>query len=110
MATKKAKQVKAAKKADTVSASDAPRISLRGKTLMGTVTSAKATQTVTVMWERRQYVPKYERYERRQSKVQAHNPDAIGAQEGDVVRIKECRPLSKTKHFVVTEIIKRTEQ
>ena len=84
-------------------------VSLRGMEFVGTVTSAKATRTVSVSWDRRVFVKKYERYEKRRSKVAAHNPPGIDAQEGDLVRIKECRPLSKTKHFVVTEIIERQE-
>jgi ribosomal protein S17 len=48
-----------------------------------------------------QYVPKYERYERRKSRIVVHNPECIRAREGDVVVVAECRPLSKTKSFVV---------
>ncbi len=79
-------------------------ISLRGKEFVGKVTSAKMSKTVTVSWEWRRYVPKYERYEKKRSKVKAHN--TINAKEGDIVRIRETRPLSKTKHFVVVEILK----
>jgi len=105
MAAKKtAKTV--AQGADENSASTT-QISLRGQEFVGTVVSAKAHRTVTVSWERRRYVPKYERYEKRRSKVAAHNPDEMAAKEGDLVRIKESRPLSKTKHFVVTEILTR---
>jgi small subunit ribosomal protein S17 len=56
---------------------------------------------------RRVYVPKYERYLNRRSKVKAHNPVEISAKEGDTVIIKECRPISKTKKFVVVEVIKK---
>lgn len=103
MAAKKTAKI-VALEADEMNASP---IALRGQEFVGTVVSAKAHRTVSVSWERRRYVPKYERYEKRSSKVAAHNPDEIAAQEGDVVRIKESRPLSKTKHFVVTEIITR---
>ncbi len=72
-----------------------------GRTFTGVVTSDRMTRTVTVMWERRHYVPKYQRYERRFSKVKAHNPDDIDAKKGDVVTIMETRPLSKTKHFII---------
>lgn len=84
-------------------------ISVRGKTFTGTVVSAKMHNTVVVEWERRVQVPKYERFEKRRSKVAAHNPSEINAQEGDVVKIKETRPLSKTKNFVVVEIIKKAQ-
>jgi len=78
---------------------------VRGRVLTGVVTSDKMSKTVTVSWVRRAYIPKYERYETRRSKVKAHNSDCIGAKKGDVVKIVETKPLSKTKHFVVIEII-----
>lgn len=108
MAAKKTAKVKPAETA--ASAGSESTISLRGKTFVGTVVSAKASKTVTVAWERRKFVPKYERYERRRSKVAAHNPENINAKEGDMVRIMECRPISKTKHFVVTEIVTEGQQ
>ncbi len=59
------------------------------------------SKTVTVEWTRRHYIPKYERYEKRRTRVKAHNPDEIDAQVGDIVTIKETRPLSKTKNFII---------
>jgi len=53
--------------------------------------------------ERMQVIPKYERYERRTSKLHAHNPPCIAARAGDRVKIMECRRLSKTKSFVVVQ-------
>lgn len=81
--------------------------STRGRTFTGTVTSDKMTKTVTVEFERRHFVPKYERYERRSTKVKAHNPEDMNAREGDVVTIRETRPISKTKNFIVTNIEER---
>jgi small subunit ribosomal protein S17 len=78
----------------------------RGRTFTGTVVSSKAQKTVTVEWNRRVYIKKYERYLNKRSRVKAHNPVEINAREGDNVIIKECRPISKTKKFVVTEVIK----
>jgi small subunit ribosomal protein S17 len=80
-------------------------LTVRGRTLLGTVTSDKMSKTVTVGWDRRVYVPKYERYEKRRSKVKAHNPNCIDAKKGDLVRIAETKPLAKTKHFIVIEIL-----
>jgi len=82
-------------------------ISQRGRVLEGRVTSDKMHKTVTVEWERRNLIPKFERYEKRRSKVKAHNPKSINAKIGDIVRIKETRPLSKTKHFIVIEILNK---
>ena len=75
----------------------------RGRTFTGTVVSAKSQKTVTVEWERRRAIPKYERHEKRRTKIKAHNPESISAEEGDIVVIKECRPISKTKHFIIVE-------
>jgi small subunit ribosomal protein S17 len=82
-------------------------LKIRGKILEGTVVSAKSPKTVVVERNYLHYVPKYERYERRHSRISAYNPECIDAKEGDFVKIAECRPLSKTKAFVVVEILKR---
>lgn len=79
------------------------KISIRGKILTGKVVSARAFKTVVVERELLHYIPKYERYERRKSRIYAHNPECINAKEGDVVKIGECRKLSKLKAFVVIE-------
>lgn len=77
----------------------------RGRKFVGVVVSAKTPKTVIVRWERIKYNTKYERYEKRFSKVAAH--DELGAKEGDTVEIMESRPLSKSKRFIVTKIIKK---
>ena len=77
------------------------RFPARGRTFTGTVVSDRMTRTVTVAWERRHYVPKFQRYERRHSKVKAHNPAEIDAKTGDKVTVMETRPISKTKHFII---------
>ncbi|MCD6589818.1 30S ribosomal protein S17 [Candidatus Woesearchaeota archaeon] len=79
----------------------------RGKIFIGRVKSAKMQNTVIVEWERKFYLKKYERYETRRSRVAAHNPECLNAREGDIVKIQETRPLSKTKHFTIIEIVKR---
>jgi small subunit ribosomal protein S17 len=79
---------------------------IRGNIFEGKVVSAKANKTITVEREVVQYLPKYERYKKIRSKVKAHNPLSINAKEGDKVRIGETRRISKTKSFVVMEIIK----
>ncbi len=78
-------------------------LSIRGRVLEGTVTSAKMDKTVIVRRDFPKYVPKYKRYERRHSHIPAHNPPCIGASETNHVKIAECRPISKTVSFVVIE-------
>jgi len=76
-------------------------LSLRGRIFRGVVVSRKMQKTAKVQWERTNLIKKYERYEKRRSSVMAHIPDNIDVKEGDKVVIKECRPISKTKHFVI---------
>lgn len=76
---------------------------VRGRVFTGRVVSDMADKTATVRWQFTSHVPKYERYERKNTKVTVHNPPCIDADEGDEVTIAECRPLSKTKKFVVVE-------
>ena len=83
------------------------KISTRGRTFTGKVIKDKMAKTVTVEWDRQKYVPKYERYEKRRSRVKAHNPESINAKEGDIVVIEETRPLSKTKNFIITKIVEK---
>jgi len=78
---------------------------VRGKVLEGRVVSDKMERTVVVERERLYYLKKYERFEKRISRISAHNPPCINAKGGERVRIAECRPLSKTVAFVVVEVI-----
>ena len=82
-------------------------ISIRGKSFTGKVVSDKMHRTVVVEWEQRVLIPKFERYEKSRSRVSAHNPEEINAKEGDVVRIQETRPISKTKNFIVVEVLSK---
>ena len=42
--------------------------------------------------------------EKRKSKINVHKPDCLNVNVGDSVKVAECRPLSKTKHFVLVEV------
>jgi len=76
---------------------------VRGQIITGIVASVKMNNSLLVKKDFTQYVPKYERYEKRTSKYAAHCPPCIKAKAGDKVRIAECRPLSKTISFVTIE-------
>lgn len=78
-------------------------LNVKKKTFIGKVVSDKMFRTVIVEWERRKYIPKYERYLKRKTRIAAHNPDAISAKIGDKVKIVQTRPISKTKSFVIIE-------
>ena len=78
-------------------------VKVRGNVFTGTVERSKMPKTATVEWTRYRSIQKYERYERHHTRIKAHNPPCIHAQEGDKVKIIECRPLSKTTHFVIVQ-------
>ncbi len=102
---KMTKQKKSSKECDDINCPVHGSLTLRKKEFVGTVISDKMRRTVTVSWERRRKLPKYERDEKAKTVVYAHNPPCIEAKKGDKVRITETRPLSKLKRFVVSEII-----
>ena len=77
------------------------KVGTRGRRFVGTVVRAAARKTVVVEWPRLVYLRKYERYAKRRTRVQVHVPDGVNVAVGDVVNIGECRPVSKTKHFVI---------
>jgi len=76
-------------------------LKIKKRTLTGIVDSARMRRTVSVKREFRVLLKKYERYTKRYSSIKAHNPDCIEAKENDTVTVAECRPISKSKHFVV---------
>ena len=77
-------------------------------TLEGRVVSNKMQKTVTVLLERQVKHALYGKYGRKSTKVHAHD-ETGDCREGDLVRITECRPLSKTKNWKVVEIITRAQ-
>ena len=78
-------------------------LKVHGRIFTGKVISKDTHKTVKIEWPRLFFLRKYERFEKRRSIVKAHNPDCISAEIGDKVKIAECRPISKTKKFVVVE-------
>ena len=71
-----------------------------GRTLKGTVVSAKMQDTCTVAVERYVKHPKYKKYQRRTKKFLVHDAGNT-AKVGDKVEITETRPVSKRKHFAL---------
>jgi small subunit ribosomal protein S17 len=74
---------------------------VRGRVFGGVVVSSKTHLTAVAERVYAHPVPKYQGYERRKSRIQVHNPPCIAARDGDRVVMAECRPLSKTKSFVI---------
>ncbi|MFH1212322.1 MAG: 30S ribosomal protein S17 [Candidatus Woesearchaeota archaeon] len=79
----------------------------RGRQFVGTIVKASAQKTATVQWNWSSYIPKYERYEKKRTKLHVHVPDCIKIKVGDLVKVMECKPISKTKSFVVIEVLEQ---
>lgn len=80
----------------------------RKRTLVGKVTSAKMQKTVVVEVVRSVRHPVYGKYVRRRKRYKAHD-EAKAYQAGDVVEIRECKPISKDKSWTVTRLVERPE-
>lgn len=74
------------------------------RTLMGKVVSDKMTKTIVVQIERSIRHPKYGKIIKKHSKVHVHD-ESSKSKVGDTVIIKECRPLSKTKSWVLVDVM-----
>ena len=83
----------------------------RGRNFEGIVIR-KFHKRIAIEFERMIYVRKYERYAKKKSKIHARLPVCMDKeiQIGDLIRIQECRPLSKIIHFVVVKKIKSKEE
>ena len=80
---------------------------IRGKITQGVVVSKKSRNTVIIRRDYVQFVKKYQRYERRNSRLSCHLPECLRSeiQIGDLVRVGESRKISKTIAFIVLDKI-----
>ncbi|MGB3873492.1 MAG: 30S ribosomal protein S17 [Stenotrophomonas sp.] len=79
------------------------------RTVVGRVVSNKMDKTVTVLVERQVKHALYGKYIKRSTKLHAHDADNA-CNEGDVVRVTEIAPLSKTKNWRVVEVVTRAAE
>ncbi|TAA45512.1 30S ribosomal protein S17 [Pseudoxanthomonas winnipegensis] len=79
------------------------------RTIEGRVVSNKMDKTVTVLVERQVKHALYGKYIKRSTKLHAHDADNA-CNEGDLVRVVEIAPLSKTKNWRVVEIVARAAE
>ncbi|MEM4719660.1 MAG: 30S ribosomal protein S17 [Candidatus Pacearchaeota archaeon] len=79
-------------------------LSARGRIFQGIVRKVQEKRVV-VDFDRITYIPKYERYMKKKTRLHAYVPMCMSdkIKIGDLVKISECRPLSKLIHFVVIE-------
>ncbi len=78
------------------------------KTKTGVVKSDKMTKTITVAVERKVKHPIYGKFVKKTTKFHAHD-EKSEAKTGDVVKIMETRPLSKTKRWLLVEVIEKAK-
>lgn len=74
------------------------------RTLIGKVISDKMQKTIVVLVERTVKHPKYGKILKRNTKLHAHDENQV-CQIGNVVKIRETRPLSKTKSWELVEVV-----
>ena len=79
------------------------------RTVEGRVVSNKMDKTVTVLVERQVKHALYGKYIKRSTKLHAHDADNA-CNEGDVVRVTEIAPMSKTKNWRVVEVVTRAAE
>ncbi|WP_299798672.1 30S ribosomal protein S17 [uncultured Shewanella sp.] len=76
------------------------------RTLQGRVLSNKMDKSITVAIERKVKHPLYGKFLKRTTKIHAHDENNQ-CNAGDVVTIRECRPLSKTKSWTLVEVVSK---
>lgn len=79
------------------------------RTRVGRVVADNSAQTIKVQVEGTIQHPKYKKYIKRSYTYMAHDPEER-CKLGDLVRIEECRPISKLKKWVVREVIERADE
>jgi len=87
------------------------KLKTRGRIFEGKV-KKKFPRRVVIEFERMIYVRKYERHAKEKTRIHARLPDCMKDQinVGDIIRVQECRPLSKMIHFVVIKKVKSGEK
>ena len=82
-------------------------LKVRGRTFEGIVTK-KFHKRIVIEFGRMNYVRKYERYSKSKTKIHARLPECMekDIEVGDLVKVQECRPLSKIVHAVVIGKVK----
>ena len=81
------------------------QINVKSELFKGKVIKKDINRSATIEWTRPYFVPKFERYEVRRSRMRVHNPGCIDAGIGQNVLVAKTRPLSKNKNHVIIKII-----
>lgn len=78
------------------------------RTVQGRVLSNKMDKTITIAVERKVKHPIYGKFIKRTTKLHAHD-ETNQCNEGDVVTVRECRPLSKSKNWMLVDIVTKAQ-
>ncbi|MGI9340533.1 30S ribosomal protein S17 [uncultured Psychrobacter sp.] len=89
--------------------SDNNQATTNASVLTGRVVSNKMDKSITVLIERLVRHPLYGKQLRRSTKIKAHDENNV-CQQGDLVRIKETRPISKTKAWTLVDVVETVEK
>ncbi|NPE27102.1 30S ribosomal protein S17 [Methanococcoides sp. SA1] len=86
------------------------KLKMRGRVFEGKVVKVLPGR-VSIEFERMLKLPKYERFEKRKTKIHARLPDCMKGDVvvGDLIEIAETRPISKMIHFVVSKVVRKVE-
>ena len=76
------------------------------RTVQGRVVSNKGDKSITVVVERFVKHPIYGKFIKRSTKLHAHDESNV-CNKGDVVTIRECRPLSKSKTWTLVDVVEK---
>jgi small subunit ribosomal protein S17 len=79
------------------------------RTISGKVVSNKMDKSITVLVERVVKHPVYGKYIKRSTKMMAHDEQNV-CQEGDIVAITSCRPMSKNKAFKLVQVLESAKK
>ena len=82
-------------------------LKVRGRIFSGPVIRDVVHKSTMIEFPRKLYIQKYERFEKRRTRIKAHVPLCITIKKGDIIKVMESRPISKTKNFVAVEVIKK---
>ncbi|MDX2374937.1 30S ribosomal protein S17 [Psychrobacter sp. T6-6] len=89
--------------------SDNNQTATNASVVTGRVVSDKMDKSITVLIERLVRHPLYGKQLRRSTKIKAHDENNV-CQQGDLVRIKETRPISKTKSWTLVDVVEKVEK
>ena len=80
-------------------------LAVKQRFLEGKIVSSKMNNSAIIEREIIKYITKFERYFKKVSRITVHNPPCIDAKEGDIVKVALTKPLSKTKTYVVVQVL-----